>query len=227
MEEACSALKTHNHSAMCLYKLTQTMRVKQTSFIFLLFFFKCSAAASVLVCLLLQTRKKKKKKKKAKAGDFFSELNMSVCFLLSFKELLKRAALRYLTQFTPITMERKKKKICIQLISELMRAASSTQESSAIKKGEGERSADCCFHAITLHLFFFFVRVLVCLHTLRQHTKVEAPFFFFFLPVRDEAHPRRVRPLHAVAYGVDVTLTFARLDVLAAFTLLDREADVA
>ena len=59
---------------------------------------------------IVTDEKKKEKKKKAKAGDFFSELNMSVCFLLSFKELLKRAALRYLTQFTPITMERKKKR---------------------------------------------------------------------------------------------------------------------
>ena len=144
------------------------------------FFFKCSAAASVLVCLLLQTRKKKKKKKKAKAGDFFSELNMSVCFLLSFKELLKRAALRYLTQFTPITMERKKKK---DLYTINQRADESCFFNSRVvsnKKGRGGKKRRLLFPRNHIAPFFFFVRVLVCLHTLRQHTKVEAPFFFFF-----------------------------------------------
>lgn len=108
--------------------------------------------------------KKKKERKKAKAGDFLSELNMSVCVFFSFTELLKRAALRYLTQFPPNTMERKKDLYTIN-----QRADESCFFNSRVvsnKKGEGERSADCCFHAITLHLFLFFVCVCLFAYTL-------------------------------------------------------------
>lgn len=71
MEEACSALKTHNHSAMCLYKLTQTMRVKQTSFIFLLFFLNVRQPLQYWFAYCYRREKKRKKKRKPKQATFF------------------------------------------------------------------------------------------------------------------------------------------------------------